>query len=77
MLLDNNCGDGNRESPVTNHPTTTANIDATIDRSVQKVIALRLICRERPSSAPTRSSYPANGYNADNVIEALANVIGA
>ena len=21
MLLDNNCGDGNRESPATNHPT--------------------------------------------------------
>ncbi len=57
MLLDS-CGDENRESPATNHPTpSTSPSIATykrLSRSAQTRPPIRSICTERPSSAPTK-----------------------
>ena len=78
MLLDN-CGDGNRESPATNHPTP-ARKESFICNFAERELFFPAGVLGLQTAIVTSwraFSYAANGYNADDVIEALAKVISA
>ena len=76
MLLDN-CGDENTESPATNHPTPARKESFICNFAERELFFPAGVLGLQTASFQVGARYAANGYNADDVIEALAKVISA